>query len=706
MRLSTEARRARFSSRMRPLLLEGPHPPSVGSIVRARAFFTSTWPGRVVVAAFGLRLLDGLLSLAGWALPGLIGVPARVVLWLFAAWLAWRGFRWVSERLLWRIRTKLIVSYLFIALVPVVLLSMFMCVAIILLLGLTAARVVTGEIDRATGVLQATARSALAGLPPADSDAARALPARLAPAREVHPLLAFTLLREGRVVASAGEAPRALPSWWKGPGFAGLVRVRAEDKRSPEVLRAIWAEGGAALILEVPADEAFYAGLERRTAIHVILPREMGVEAIGEGERRGSVRFSRRPQVVAEEDGQRFTATTRSGLLFIALPEKTNWETGEKSALGMPLAFQYAPRTLVRRLSPLELPRDASGRSVPDLLLYAMGILGLVFTVMYAVALVLGLLLARSITRGVHALSVGTQRLRQGDFSHQIRIRSRDQLGELAESFNLMSRGIQQLMQEQAEKERLEEELRIARQIQMSLLPSQGLATPSGVRIAALCLPAAEVGGDYYDLLPLSETRMGVLVADVSGKGTSAALYMAELKGLVLSLSRIYESPAKLLSEANRILAANMDSRSFVTMTYAVVDTAARRMRYARAGHNPLIHFQARTGLTRVLTPAGLGLGLDDGDRFDRILEENEVPLEAGDFFLFFTDGLSEAMNTGAELFGEGRLRRILEESGTLGSEELKERILEEVRRFVGDADPHDDMTLVVLKVAPEERAA
>ena len=100
-------------------------------------------------------------------------------------------------------------------------------------------------------------------------------------------------------------------------------------------------------------------------------------------------------------------------------------------------------------------------------------------------------------------------------------------------------------MLEQGEKERLEEELRIARQIQMSLLPAQGVAGLPGVRVAALCLPAAEVGGDYYDLLPLGETRMGVLVADVSGKGTSAALYMAELKGLVLSLSRIYESPGE-----------------------------------------------------------------------------------------------------------------------------------------------------------------
>jgi serine phosphatase RsbU (regulator of sigma subunit) len=192
---------------------------------------------------------------------------------------------------------------------------------------------------------------------------------------------------------------------------------------------------------------------------------------------------------------------------------------------------------------------------------------------------------------------------------------------------------------------------------------------------------------------------MGVLVADVSGKGTSAALYMAELKGLVLSLSRIYASPAKLLTEANRILGENMDSRSFVTMTYAVVDTAARRMRYARAGHNPLIHFEAASGRTRVLAPAGLGLGIDRGDRFEKILEEAELPLASGDVLLFFTDGLSEAMNSRAELFGEQRLRDVLEAGEQLSSEELKERILAEIRSFVDGAAQHDDMTLVILKV-------
>jgi sigma-B regulation protein RsbU (phosphoserine phosphatase) len=338
--------------------------------------------------------------------------------------------------------------------------------------------------------------------------------------------------------------------------------------------------------------------------------------------------------------------------------------------------------------------------SLADALVYAMGVVGAVFLVMYAVALLLGLLLARSITRSVHALSIGTERLRQGDFDHAIAVRSRDQLGELAESFNHMSKGVKALLREQTEKERLEEELRIARQIQMSLLPAQGAVTMPGIRIAALCLPAAEVGGDYYDLLPLSDTRLGVLVADVSGKGTSAALYMAELKGLVLSLSRIYASPAKLLIEANRILAANLDSRSFITMTYAVVDMLEGTMRYARAGHNPIIQLEAASGKARVLVPQGLGLGIDRGERFEEILEEAVTPLRRGDIFLFFTDGLSEAMNGRSELFGEGRLRDIVESVEGLNSEEIKERILGEIRSFVGEAAPHDDMTLVVLKVA------
>ncbi len=692
---------------VRPVLPETPALPPPPVAKRLRHFLFETWKGRILVAALAIWLLDVLLGLIGLGAPAPLRILANLTLGILVLWGAWRGLRWLSARLLWRIRTKLILSYLFVALVPVVLLSLFLGIGTILFMGLVASRLVTGEIERAGELLRTTARSALADLPEDDARTSAAVPARLAPAEALHPGLSWTLLRGGRVVAASGDAPRELPAWWQGPGFAGMVPGALErDGSVGSVIRAVWSEGSAALLIDVPADERFFAGLEQRTGAHAIPPSAMRATETG-GERpdhesdEGGV-----PEVIELEEPPT-PATIDAGLTFVAFPARTNWETGETSVFGeLPLTFQFQPLDLLRRLSPGLLPRESGATTLPDLLLFAMGIVGVVFLVMYGVALMLGLLLARSITRGVHELSVGTQHLRQGDFAHTIRIRSRDQLGDLAESFNLMSRGIQDLLREQAEKERLEEELRIAREIQMSLLPGKTLSTVPGIRVAALCIPATEVGGDYYDVLPLSDTRMGVLVADVSGKGTSAALYMAELKGLVLSLVRIYDSPARLLVEANHILAESMDSRTFVTMNYAVVDTAGRSMSFARAGHNPLIHLEAASGKTRVLTPPGLGLGLDKGERFEQILEEVEVPLAPGDFFLFFTDGLSEAMNEEAELFGEVRLRRILEECEGLSSEELRGRILEEVERFVGNAAPHDDLTMVVLKVVADEPTA
>ena len=328
--------------------------------------------------------------------------------------------------------------------------------------------------------------------------------------------------------------------------------------------------------------------------------------------------------------------------------------------------------------------------------------IALLFLVIEGAALAMGWALARSITGSVHALFQGTERLRLGDLGHRIPIRSRDQLGELAESFNAMSANIETLLEQAAEKRRLEEELRIAREIQMSLLPRQA-APMAGLALAALCVPAREVGGDYYDFFALGPRRLGLLVADVAGKGTSAALYMAELKGLMLSLSQIHESPRQLLIEVNRIIAANLDSRSFITMTYAVVDLERRTLTYARAGHTPLVH---RTALlppqARLVAPSGMVVGLQlDGleHRFAELLEEVTVPLLDGDVFLLYTDGLSEAMNAEGDLFSEERLRVLVEEHGGLGSDGLRERIVRDVEAHVATADPHDDMTLIVLTI-------
>src|SRR4029077_2896341 len=257
------------------------------------------------------------------------------------------------------------------------------------------------------------------------------------------------------------------------------------------------------------------------------------------------------------------------------------------------------------------------GQNFGQNLLLALSVIVALFLVIEFVALVAGLALAKSITGSIHELFRGTERVRRADFTHKIAVQTDDQLGELAGSFNSMTASIEDLLRQAAEKKRLEEELRIAHEIQMSLLPHGPLTMP-GLSVSALCVPAREVGGDYYDFLPLDDHRLGLLIADGSGKSTYGALYMAELKGLVLSLSRIHTSPRELLIDANRIIAEHLDARSFITMTYAILDLKQRTMTYARAGHTPLIYVPgpgSESRRARILAPDGLVLGLkiDDG---------------------------------------------------------------------------------------------
>jgi sigma-B regulation protein RsbU (phosphoserine phosphatase) len=397
-----------------------------------------------------------------------------------------------------------------------------------------------------------------------------------------------------------------------------------------------------------------------------------------------------------------------SGSLFgqsIAFFDSTDWRTGDVRRATV--AMTYKLTVLYQRLAKAQ---QAQVASVPlsDVILILLAVVAGLFLVIEIAALIMGLALARSITSSIHELFTGTERVQLGDFTHRITIDTKDQLGELADSFNQMTGSIENLLLTAAEKKRLEEELRIARQIQMSLLPRGSLDVP-GLGITALCVPAREVGGDYYDVFALNGNRIGVLIADVAGKGTSAALYMAELKGLMLSLSEIHDSPRQLLIEVNRIISSNLDSRSFITMTYVVIDLAGETMTYARAGHTPLLYLPgpaAPVNGAQVLTPSGMVLGLrieGAAEKFSELLEEERVALYAGDIIVLYTDGITEAMNADSELFGDQRLSQIVEEHGHLESGELRERILREIEAFVGGADQHDDMTMILMKV---EKAA
>ena len=195
---------------VRPVMTETPALPSPPLTTRLRHFFLETWRGRILAAALAIWLLDGLLGLVGLEAPAPLRVLAKLVLGVFFVWGGWRSLRWLSTRFLWRIRTKLILSYLFVGLVPIVLLSLFLGIGAILFMGLVASHLVTEEIERASELLRTTSRSALAGLPADAAAAAAALPSRLASAESLHPGLSWTLLRGNAVVAASPYSPPAV----------------------------------------------------------------------------------------------------------------------------------------------------------------------------------------------------------------------------------------------------------------------------------------------------------------------------------------------------------------------------------------------------------------------------------------------------------------------------------------------------------------
>jgi sigma-B regulation protein RsbU (phosphoserine phosphatase) len=339
-----------------------------------------------------------------------------------------------------------------------------------------------------------------------------------------------------------------------------------------------------------------------------------------------------------------------------------------------------------------------------QVLLFVLAVVGVLFMIIQFVALVIGFVLARQITGAVHDLFTGTQHVRAGDFAHQIPVRARDQLGELAESFNLMTGEVTTLLGEMAEKGRLEQEMFAAREIQQKLLPTGPLRV-TGLAVSAFCEPAREVAGDYYDFLPITDSILGVLIADVSGKGLAAGLYMAQLKVIVQSLSRLHHEPKEFLMAVNKVVSANLDGKSFITMTYGVIDIERREMTFARAGHCPLIHVPAKqpAGMrkARFLVPDGLvvGLQIDDGTLFDSILKEQTIRIEPGDLIVWFTDGISETMNEAFDCFGEDRLAQVVEQYAHLPFDQLRAYILAELRAFAGGADQHDDMTMILMKI-------
>jgi serine phosphatase RsbU (regulator of sigma subunit) len=308
----------------------------------------------------------------------------------------------------------------------------------------------------------------------------------------------------------------------------------------------------------------------------------------------------------------------------------------------------------------------------------------------------IGFRMVRVITRAVNELTKGTEKIRRGDFSYRIRIKSREQMHFLAESFNDMASGIGRLLTEEKEKQRLEEELRIARGIQLKLLPPDHFACPE-FDIAAVNIPATEIAGDYFDYFHSPGSYLSVLVADVSGKGAQAAFYMAELKGIMNCLQKTGKAPAAILNECHLSLQNSFEKVTFITINLVRFDLRSKELIFSRSGHTPALFYRAQEGECVELAPRGMALGLANFSQEG--IEELRLPYRSGDILFFFSDGLSEIMDAEEKELGVAVLKEMLAAHAGLSALEIKEKILARAIDFSAGQANADDLTFVVMKV-------
>jgi serine phosphatase RsbU (regulator of sigma subunit) len=250
-----------------------------------------------------------------------------------------------------------------------------------------------------------------------------------------------------------------------------------------------------------------------------------------------------------------------------------------------------------------------------------------------------------------------------------------------------------------AEQDRMRHELAIARQIQLSSLPSTTPAV-AGLDVSGSSTPAMEVGGDFFDYLDGNGTDLMVVVGDVSGKGTSAALYMSKVQGILRSLHQFGLSPQELFLRANRLLCADMQKNSFITASAALFLPEKKEVRLVRAGHLPVYAYRFATGNVERVIPRGLGLGLSDSGVFAEELEERAQHYDRGDVLVFVTDGVTEARNAAGDEYGEERLSKIIAEASAQPAEVIHEKVMADLLTFGGDEPPHDDQTIVVVRIS------
>ncbi len=301
--------------------------------------------------------------------------------------------------------------------------------------------------------------------------------------------------------------------------------------------------------------------------------------------------------------------------------------------------------------------------------------------------------ISHGMTRHLSSLDAGVRQLAAGDFKARVPVRSSDEFGSLAKAFNQMAEDLERHQALVVERERLRKELELSRLIQTEMLPRAPLRL-GAAEIRGISIPAREVGGDFFNYFALSDGRLALLVGDVSGKGVSAALLMANVQATLRARLSHEADLAQLAGELDRDIDETTPGAVYLTLFLGILDTARQELRYVNAGHNPQFVIHAGGGF-EVMSATGLPIAIYPGQPY----REAVVPARSGDLLFFYTDGLVEAEDESGEMFGFDRLKALLGKEQRHGIDTVLHEVEDAVRRFRGDHEPMDDATMMALRL-------
>ncbi len=608
-----------------------------------------------------------------------------------AGYLLYRFWSRLRGELLWSLRNRLIFVYVFIAVIPIILL---------LTLAVQAGQIIYSQFG--AYLLYHDIHDKIEILNNSSEDVAAAEATWPAAVDEV---AAEKSLERQIIEARGKDLPgltvnfRVDPAFFqkiknaKDQSFAGLVQT-GNQLRLVGIHKVDTPRGERVVELSVPVTPELLEHLSTSLGqIDVTLWQRVESDRDGSAVRIGNKNYYRAIRRVRTRER--------------VLPEASSWMDPVVDGFSQMEATYVTPEGTVEHGHPVFAFFKARSAQLNQLILASLGdlstaqqikleIVAIFFLLIEMAALVIGVVLTRAITRTVADLYRATQYVQEGNFSHKVQVKRRDQLGVLGDSFNSMTNSINRLIDEQKQLQRLENEISIASEVQNQLFP-RNLPHVEGVEVEAICRAARTVSGDYYDYIQLSPTHVAFAIADISGKGISAALLMASLQAALrsqlLTAGGESMSTAELVARLNKHLVINTGDDRFATFFVAIYDTASRTLRYTNAGHLP--GFCLSEGRTIYLHKGGIVLGVVENYEFEE--ETIDVPHDA--VLIGYSDGLIEPENAYGEQFGIPRLEAAAQRLRHASPRKIAESLMLATEEWSGSPEQADDMTIVVAKL-------